>query len=141
MKKSNIQLKVGVLALLAGLYSTGIIAASVNGQADAEIVQPIALAITNNMDFGSVAAGTLASTINVDDGGVVTNAGGDAVVINNTGSALTFTITGANGANYVLSVGNGVLNGHGNIFLGYIRSRSCTTISAIDMNNMRSGII
>lgn len=115
MKNTKVSLKIGVLALIAGLYSTGAVADTANGDASAVVIQPIVLAVTSAMDFGSVAAGAAASTLSVDAAGTVTNTGGDAVVINGTGSALAFTITGLNGQTYSLSIANGVLDdGSGN---------------------------
>lgn len=111
MKNTNIQFKIGALALIAGLYSTGVVAETASGTATATVIQPLVLAVTSPMDFGSVAAGAAASTLSVAVGGAVTETGGgDAVVINGTGSALAFTITGLSGQTYALTIDDGILD-------------------------------
>ena len=113
MMKTNKQLKAGALALLAGLYSAAAFSASYDGVATATIVAPITLTAGADMSFGSISAGTAASTVNVSSGNLVAVTVGDAVVTDDAGAALTFALTAALDASYSISIADGVLGDGG----------------------------
>ena len=110
MINTNKQLKAGALILLAGLYSAAASSATVDGQASAVILQPIVLDNVNDFDFGTIAAGSVDTTISVDAGGTVSGGGGtdEAVVTVTVGQALSFDITAA-AISYTISIADGAL--------------------------------
>ena len=112
MKNTNTQLKLAAVALMAGLYGTSAVAASLNMDATATILDPVVLAAGANMDFGTIASGANATTVSVSAAGTVTApaGAGNAVVTNSAGAAMTFDVTAANGIAYVLSIADGVLD-------------------------------
>jgi hypothetical protein len=111
MKNKNIKLKTGVIALLAGLYNTGAVAETTNGVAVASVIEPLILAATQTMDFGTVASNSTGGTLSMDSAGAVTSATLD--VISATGSTLQFTIQGEAGQAYTLNIADGVLSDGG----------------------------
>lgn len=111
MKKTNIQLKIGAAAILAGLYSAGAVAETKDGTAIATVITPLIINNLVTMDFGSIASGSAGGTLSMDAAGAVTVASGDADVVGGgAGTALAFDITGEAAQAYTLSVGNGVLS-------------------------------
>lgn len=116
MKSANIQLKIGALALITGLYSTGAVAEAVDGTATATVVAPLIIDNLVTMTFNSVASGTLGGTLIMDNAGGVTQGGaGDAIIVGGGGGTpLGFDITGENGQTITISVSDGVLNSGAN---------------------------
>ena len=112
MMNRSKQLKAGALALLAGLYSATAFSASINGVANATILEPVTLTPGAAMSFGTIAAGSNATTVSVDSAGNVTApaGAGNAVVTVAAGAALTFDIQAANGVGYTVSIADGVLD-------------------------------
>lgn len=96
MKNTNIQLKIGALALMAGLYSTGAVADTKDGNASANLITPLTIGAVTPMVFGNIAAGgTSAGTIEMTDAGVRSFTGGASTVgIAVAGTPLSFPITG-----------------------------------------------
>ena len=132
MKNTNKHLKIGVLALMAGLYSAGIIAASTTGDADAVIVAPIVLTPGPAMNFGSIAAAPTGggnSTISVDNSGGLSVAG-NALIMSTTGAApLKFDISGYN-ASYTITYTDGTLiNGTGGTMNVHITGDDSASVS------------
>ncbi len=111
MNNTNIQLKIGAMALIAGLYSSAAVAAQVDGVATATLLEPITITNLGTMNFGTIAPGTNATTVSVDNAGAVTApvAGGNAVVTVAGGSALTFDVTAESGLNYTLAIADGAM--------------------------------
>jgi hypothetical protein len=120
MTHTNKQLHIGALALVVGLYSAGALSASINGQADAEILEPVTLTLGATMDFSTIASGANATTVSVDNAGTVTApaAAGNAIVTNSAGAALTFTVQAASGVAYVLNIADGSLDTAGGSGVG-----------------------
>jgi hypothetical protein len=116
MKNKKLQFKIGVIAIMAGLYSTGAVAETQNGTAVATVITPLVINNLVTMDFTTISAGSAGGVLSMDATGAVTVASGDADVIGGgAGTALAFDISGETGQAYTLSVGNGVLSdGSGN---------------------------
>jgi len=114
MINTNIRLKVGVIALMAGLYSTGALAETKDGTAIATVITPLVINNLVTMDFGTIASGSAGGVLSMDGTGAVTVASGDADIIGGgAGTALAFDISGETGQAYTLTVGNGVLSDGG----------------------------
>ena len=93
MKNTNKQLKIGALALMAGLHSTGAVAETQNGEAIANVITPLTITNLLAMNFGDVASGSLGGDITMAAGGGMTVTSGDADIIGaTTGTPLTFDI-------------------------------------------------
>jgi len=111
MKNPNIQLKIGALALMAGLYSAGAVAETQNGTAIATVITPLIINNLVTMDWTTISSGTAGGTLSMAGGGAITVISGDADVIGGgAGTELAFDISGANAQAYTLTVGNGVLS-------------------------------
>ena len=93
MNNTNTKLKIGALAVIAGLYSTGAVAETADGTAVATVVAPIVINNFTTMDFASLAGGTSGGTMAVDNAGALTPSG-TVVAITGAGSELGFDITG-----------------------------------------------
>lgn len=104
MKKSNLVLKAGVAALLASVYSTSASADIIDGNATANVIAPLLLAETTAMNFGDVAGGTAAGTVELDTAGLRTATGDASALASGAGTAGQFTIEGAAGLAFTLSV-------------------------------------
>lgn len=104
MKKSNLVLKAGVAALLASVYSTGASADVINGNATANVIAPLLLVETTAMNFGDVAGGTGTGTVVLDLTGARTATGDASALASGVGAAGEFTIEGATGLAFTLSV-------------------------------------
>ena len=112
MKNTNIKLKIGALALMAGLYSTAAVAETADGVAAATVIQPLVLTATQTMFFGTVAPNSVAAgTLSMDNTGAVTS--GDLDVITAAGTTLQFTIQGEAAQAYTLGIANGLLGDGG----------------------------
>lgn len=108
MKNTNVQLKIGAIALMAGLYSTGAVAETADGVAIATVIEPLILTATQTMDFGTVASNSVGGTLSMDNTGAVTSA--DLDVISALGQTLQFTIEGEAAQAYTLGIADGVLS-------------------------------
>lgn len=104
MRKSNQLVKLGLAALIAGMYSTGVSADIISGNADANVIAPLLLVETTAMNFGDVAGGTGAGTVVLDLAGARTVTGDASTLASGAGSAGAFTIEGAAGLAFTLSV-------------------------------------
>ena len=120
MKHTNKQLKIGALALMAGLYSTGAMSATLDGVASAIILEPVVLSNPGPMSFGTIASGGNATTVSVDAAGLVTSTvgAGNAVVTVSGGAALTFDVQAASGLAYSISFVDGSLETAGGSAVG-----------------------
>ena len=105
MIKANKQLKVGALALMASLYSTGIVAETANGVAITTVITPLIINNLVTMNFTTIASGTNGGDLTMDDAGAIVTSG-DADVIGAGGTALSFDISGAASQAYTLTVGD-----------------------------------
>ena len=104
MKKSNLVLKAGVAALLASVYSSGVSADVIDGNASANVIAPLLLVETTAMNFGDVAGGTSTGTVVLDLTGARTVTGDANALASGAGAAGEFTIEGAAGLAFTLSV-------------------------------------
>lgn len=110
MKNIKIQLKTGIIVVMAGLYSTGAVAESKTGEATATVIQPLLISNIIDMDFGTVASGSAGGDITMASGGGLSVTSGDADIVGaGGGTPLTFDISGQSGQAYTLTVSNGVL--------------------------------
>ena len=111
MKSTNLTLKLGAVALLAGLYSSATVAETASGTAIASVITPLVINNLVTMDFTTIAAGSTGGVLTMDAAGAVTVLSGDADVIGGgAGAALAFDISGEPAQLYTLTVGNGVLS-------------------------------
>jgi hypothetical protein len=69
--------------------------ASATANADAEIVAPIAIAKTADLNFGRIAADAAPGTVSVDASGNLSSSSPNLVISGSTGSAAAFHVTGA----------------------------------------------
>lgn len=113
MKNRNKQLKIGALALMAGLYNTGAVAETLSGVATANVIQPLVISNPVAMDFGDIASGSAGGDITMASGGAMTATGDADIIAPTTGTPLTFDITGQATQAYTLTVSDGVLSDGG----------------------------
>lgn len=106
----NKLVKVGLVVVIASLYSTTATAASVNGQADATVVAPLTLTENIAMDFGTISGGTAAGTVVLSTAGARSTTGDAQTIAAGAGAAGDFTINGENALTYAVSYTNGVLS-------------------------------
>ncbi|RKZ56244.1 MAG: hypothetical protein DRQ44_16910 [Gammaproteobacteria bacterium] len=111
---NNVKLKIGALAVIAGLYSAGASAETATGVATANVLTPLVIDSLITMDFTDIAGGTSGGTLIMDDAGGVTTTGDAIVIGGGGGTALGFDVTGENGQTVIISVSDGVLNNGGN---------------------------
>lgn len=104
MKKSNLVLKAGVAALLASVYSSGVSADVISGNATANVIAPLLLVETTAMNFGDVAGGTGTGTVVLDLAGARTVTGDANALASGAGAAGEFTIEGEAALAFTLSV-------------------------------------
>ena len=115
MKNTNIQLKIGALALMAGLYSTGAVADTQTGTATATVVEPLIIGVPAVMSFNTIAGGSAVGAIVMAAGGGL-SATGDADIIGSTaGTSLTFTVSGETGTAYTVSTNSPAVLSDGGI--------------------------
>lgn len=100
----NQYLKLGLAALMASVYSTGVSADVVPGNADATVIAPLLLVEVTAMDFGTLAGGTAAGAVVMDTAGARTPSGGATVIAGSPGAAGAFTIQGAAAQAFTLSI-------------------------------------
>jgi len=110
MKKTNIKLKVGGLAVIAALCSTGAVAETQNGVAVATVITPLVINNLVTMDFTTIASGSSGGTLAMDNAGAITPSGDAIVIGGGGGTPLGFDITGEASQAYTLTVGDGVLS-------------------------------
>lgn len=110
MKNTNRKLKIGALAVIAGLYSAGALAEAVDGIATATVITPLTINNLATMTFNTISPGTLGGSLVMDDAGGVVGIGDAFVVGGGGGTALGFDITGESGQTIIISVSNGVLS-------------------------------
>lgn len=101
---NNQYLKLGLAALMASLYSTGVSADVIPGNADATVIAPLLLTETTAMDFGTLAGGTTAGTVVMDVANARTTTGGATALASAGGTAGAFTIQGAAAQAYTLTI-------------------------------------
>ena len=84
---------------------------SQTGTASAIAYTPLTLTLGPEMDFGTIASGSNATTVSVNAAGAVSAppGAGNAVVTVAAGAPLTFNIQGANGLAYNLNIADGLL--------------------------------
>lgn len=109
MKTKSI-LKLGLAATLAGLYSTSLTAATVNGTATATVIAPLLLAQTTAMSFGTIAAGAAGGTVVLSTAGARAVTGDVNAVAAGAGAAGAFTIQGEAAQAYTMSIAGGTLS-------------------------------
>lgn len=80
-------------ALLGGTYSATSIAATANGDASAIIIAPLSIIQNTAMVMGTIAPGTVLSTVTIDPAGAVTVPVGDATT-SGAANAGIFDVTG-----------------------------------------------
>lgn len=104
MKKTNQLAKLGLAALMTSIYSTGVSADVINGNATATVLAPLLLVETAAMNFGSVAGGSSAGTVVMDLLGARSTTGGATALASAPGTAGQFTIEGAAAQAFTLTV-------------------------------------
>jgi len=87
----------------------------IDGSSTSTSFNPLALVAGAAMDFGTIAAGSVATAVSVNAFGSVTApaGSGNALVTISAGSALTFTIQGDAGLAYSLNIADGILDDGG----------------------------
>lgn len=104
----NTLLKLGVLTIGAVLTS-GANAASDTATASAEIIAPIAISKSVDMNFGQIVSGAGASTIVLTPAGARSVGSGDATLGNATGvTAASFAVTGQGTNTYAITLPSSV---------------------------------
>lgn len=104
MRKTNQLVKLGLITVMAGLYSSGASAATVDGDAAALIIAPLQLAEVSSMDFGTLAASGVAGTVVLDLSNGRTAGGGVSLVAGGSEASGQFTIQGEAAQAFTLSV-------------------------------------
>ena len=110
MKNTNTQLKVGALALIAGLFSTGAVAETQTGIATATVLEPLIIGVPAVMSFNTISGGSAVGTIVMASGGGLTSTGDADIIGSTAGTALTFTITGETDTAYTVSTAGATLS-------------------------------
>jgi hypothetical protein len=88
--------------------------ASDTANANATIIDPIAIAKQYDLDFGAAAPGALAGTVVMAPSGSRSSTGGVSLSNLNNGAAASFLVSGQANANYAITLpGSIVLNGPG----------------------------
>jgi len=87
---------------LAGFVSTGAMAASANGQANATIIEAIAITADLSLEFGNIINGA-ANTVTVDTTGAI-SATDPTQLVGGTVRAAQFTVTGDPGRAYTVTI-------------------------------------
>ena len=92
------------------VYSSIAFSASVSGAADATVVEPLSLAQTSNISFGSIDVSTVGGTVVLAEDGSRTVTGDVIAITSGAGSAGVFTIQGAAAQSYSMSISDGVIS-------------------------------
>ena len=100
------------IVILAGLFLMIFSANSVMGQnpqdatanAAANIISPMAITKNVDLNFGNIAAGTSAGTVELETDGVRTAANVILPSVTGTVTAAEFTVTGLPGSNYIITL-------------------------------------
>lgn len=90
---SRLSLLAAVMAV-AGTFSTGALAATASGTANATVLQPIAITAGTALNFGTFSGNASGGTVKVSTGSVRTLTGSVVVASGNTPTAGTFSVTG-----------------------------------------------
>lgn len=107
------------MAVLAGLCSTGAVAETATGVANATVVEPLIINNLVAMDFSTIASGAAGGTITMAAGGGLSVTSGDADIVGVVGGTpLTFDITGEAAQACTLTVSDGVLANAGGDTMG-----------------------
>jgi len=102
MSKAKQLVKIGLVAAMASMYSNGVSAASISGDANALIIVPLTLAQVSGLDFGTIAPTAAAGSVALDTGGGRTPTNVDLITAG-AGAAGEFDIQGENGTAYTIT--------------------------------------
>lgn len=131
---NNVKLKLGALAVIAGLYSTGASAETAPGEATAYVVEPLTITAVQPMDFGDISGGTGGGTLPMLDGGGITPTGDAIVIGGGGGTPLGFSITGEATYSVVISVTSAPVLSNGtqtmNLAMNAVAASPLTTTGA-----------
>ena len=105
----KLSLIAGVVITSAGLYSAALTAATVTGNASANVLTPLGIANgTNAMNFGDVAGdATSATTVDLTPGGVASSPDGASTA--GTSTAGDFDVTGSGTLSYIITLPASIL--------------------------------
>ena len=102
--RTQTNLKRLALAICAmGIFVGSAQADTVNGRADAVVIEPLSITENISMDFGTVAGGPAIGTVVLDVAGARTTTGDAEIIAAGAGAAGDFTITGQASQAYTLS--------------------------------------
>lgn len=104
MRKSNQLVKLGLVALMASMYSTSVSADVIPGNATATVIAPMLLVEVVPMNFGTVAGGSSAGTVVMTTASAMSSTGGATSLASLPGTAGSFTIQGAAATAYTLTI-------------------------------------
>lgn len=104
MKKSNQLVKLGLVALMASMYSTSASADVISGNATATVIAPLILIEVTPMSFGTIAGGSTAGSVAMDLLGNRVASGGATALASAPGAAGAFTIQGASAVAFTLTL-------------------------------------
>ena len=115
IRNNKLLIAAGAAAFTASLYSATSIAGTITTTATAEVLQPLGISQTTQLDFGDIAADpTNATTVVLTELGAISSP--DGASISGTATAGAFNVTGADGANYSVTLpanGDVTLSGGG----------------------------
>ena len=94
MINKKLLIAVGATALTAGMYSSSLTAASVSTDATANVILPIGITKTADLNFGDVSHNNAIGTVTVDTAGARTT-GGAATTAGGTVTAAAFNVSGS----------------------------------------------
>ena len=78
--------------------------AAANGTATAKILEPIAISAINDLEFGSIAAGSSVSDVVMTSGGVRSTTGNADLYTSDAGQQGTFDVTGESNHTYTITL-------------------------------------
>lgn len=107
-------LKIYILSLMAAMYSSGTLAAAVDGSADATIITPVTLTPGATLNFGSFSPDDLGDTVTLTAAATTTRAITTGTLQGGTVSSGAFTIGGQAG----LAVNVAIADGAGDLVNG-----------------------
>lgn len=103
MRNNKLFLAASVAALSTGLYSAAISAASVSTDASANVIAPLTITKTADLNFGDITHNNAAGTVTVDTAGVRT-VGGAAEAAGGTVTASAYNVGGSGTKAYTITV-------------------------------------
>lgn len=109
MKSQHIT-KLGLAVILAGIYSSGVTGATVNGTATATVIAPLILTETTPMSFGTIAAGATGGTVVLSTAGARAVTGDVNAIAAGPGAAGAFTVQGEAAQAYTMTIAPGTLS-------------------------------